>query len=51
MTLLANYALNLTGRPRRAALVLAKARTRPSAAFIVPSSVYLRPARRLTLFR
>jgi hypothetical protein len=46
-----NYALNLSGRPRRAALVLAKARTRPSAALIVPSSISLRPARKLTLLR
>jgi hypothetical protein len=51
MTQRPNYALNLTGGPRRAALVLAKARTRPGAAFIVPSSVCLRPARRLTLIR
>jgi hypothetical protein len=47
----ANYALNLTGGPRRAALVLAKARTRPSAAFLVSPSVSLRPARQLTLLR
>jgi hypothetical protein len=47
----ANYALNLSGRPRRGALVLAKARTRPTTALFVPSSGSLRPARKLTLLR
>jgi hypothetical protein len=47
----ANYALSLTGGPRRAAHVLAKARTRPSAALILPAAAIHWPARRLTLFR
>ena len=46
-----NYALKLTGGPRRAALVLAKARTRPSAATNYNAFSYGRPARSLTLIR
>jgi hypothetical protein len=46
-----NYALNWTGRPRRAALVLAKARTRPSAAYFCWCAECCRPARQLTLLR
>jgi hypothetical protein len=46
-----NYALTLPAGPRHAALVFAKARTRPSVAFSVPCSVSLRPGRRLALLR
>jgi hypothetical protein len=47
----ANYALKLTGRPRHGALVLAKARTRPTAALSIECVEPGRPARSLTLMR
>ena len=48
---LANYALELAGGPRRAALVLAEARTRSSAADCNYTDSYGRPARSSTLIR